>query len=57
MAICYLGDILVSKESEAEHLEFLEKVLGRVQADNVRANEARCTFCTDSGEYCIWVFG
>lgn len=49
--ICYLDDILVSGESEAEHLEILEKVLKRLQAHNIRANKAKCTFCTDSVEY------
>ena len=49
--ICYLDDILVSGESESEHLEILERVLKRLQAHNIRANKAKCTFFTDSVEY------
>ena len=42
--ICYLDDILVTGQSDAEHLQNLETVLQRLQRHGVRLKKEKCNF-------------
>lgn len=50
-AICYVDDILVSGDSEEEHLQYTEEVLNRLQAHGVRLKKSKCYFLKDSVVY------
>ena len=52
--ICYLDDILVTGQSDAEHMSNLETVLERLQEHGVRLNEEKCQLFEEAAEY---VFG
>ena len=49
--ICYIDDILVTGDTEENHLKTLETVLQRLEKYNIRANKAKCKFFMDSVEY------
>jgi len=49
--ICYLDDILVTGVTEAEHLQNLEEVLKRLQANGLRVKSQKCHFMEPSVEY------
>lgn len=49
----YMDDVLVSGESEAEHLEALDAVLTRLQQAGFRLKLAKCAFMLPSLEYTI----
>ncbi|XP_059397972.1 uncharacterized protein K02A2.6-like [Carassius carassius] len=48
---CYLDDILVTGRTEAEHLENLDVVLGRLEQFGLHAEKGKCDFFKDSLEY------
>ena len=49
--ICFIDDILVTGESQAEHLKNLEEVFKRLQQYGVRIKSSKCEFLKDSVEY------
>ena len=49
--VWYLDDILLTGESEAEHLSNLEEVLSRLEKFGLRARLSKCQFFQDSVEY------
>ena len=49
--VCYLDDILITGESEAQHLQHLEEVLRRLQENGVRLHRNKCHFFQPSVEY------
>ncbi len=49
--ICYLDDILITGNTEEEHLRHVEQVLERLQKYEIRARKAKCTFLSESVEY------
>ena len=49
--ICFLDDILITAESEQEHLNVLDEVLTRLEQCVVRVNQAKCSFAQKSVEY------
>ena len=50
-ALCYIDDILVTGASADEHLQNLEEVFRRLQAQGIRMKKSKCSFMTDSVEY------
>ncbi|XP_056089739.1 uncharacterized protein K02A2.6-like [Rhinichthys klamathensis goyatoka] len=48
---CYLDDILVTRRTEAEHLENLDAVLGRLEQFGLHAEKGKCDFFKGSLEY------
>lgn len=48
---CYLDDILVTGRTEAEHLENLDAVLGRLEQFGLHAEKGKCDFFKESLEY------
>nr|XP_055071051.1 uncharacterized protein K02A2.6-like [Misgurnus anguillicaudatus] len=48
---CYLDDILVTGRTEAEHLENLDAVLGRLEEFGLHVEKGKCDFFKDSLEY------
>ena len=49
--MCFLDDILITAESEQEHLNVLDEVLTRLEHCGVRLNLAKCSFAQKSVEY------
>ena len=49
--VCYLDDILVTGESEDQHLQHLEEVLQRLQENGIRLHQSKCRFFQPSVEY------
>jgi len=49
--VWYLDDILITGESEDEHLKNLEEVLARLEKFGLRARLSKCQFFQDSVEY------
>ena len=49
--VCYLGDILVTGESEANHLRNLEEVLWRLIEKGVHLNRDKCCIFQSFVEY------
>eukprot|EP00731_Ephydatia_muelleri_P001691 Em0001g1691a len=47
----YLDDILITGQSEADHLRTLEDVLGRLEAAGMRLKAAKCLFMQKEVEY------
>ena len=41
---CYIDDILISGETDEEHLQNLEAVLGRLQDHGVTVKQSKCKF-------------
>ncbi|UYV72834.1 K02A2.6-like [Cordylochernes scorpioides] len=50
--LVYLDDILITGESEADHLRHLEAVLNRLNNYGLKANREKCNFFQESLEYC-----
>ncbi|UYV85054.1 hypothetical protein LAZ67_X004411 [Cordylochernes scorpioides] len=50
--LVYLDDILITGESEADHLRNLEAVLNRLNEYGLKANREKCNFFQESLEYC-----
>ncbi|UYV76620.1 K02A2.6-like [Cordylochernes scorpioides] len=50
--LVYLDDILITGESEADHLGNLEAVLNRLNEYGLKANRDKCKFFQESLEYC-----
>ena len=50
-AICYIDDILVTGQTEAEHIQNLSEVLKRLQQYGVRMKRNKCHFMQESVEY------
>ena len=48
---CYIDDILITADCEAEHLERLEAVLDRLSTHGIRAQLAKCSFLSPEVEY------
>ena len=48
--MCFLDDILITDESEQEHLNVLDEVLTRLEQCGVRVNLAKCSFAQKSVE-------
>ena len=40
--VWYLDDILITEESEEQHLDNIEQVLGRLETYGLRARESKC---------------
>lgn len=49
--ICYLDDILITGDTEEEHLQNVEKVLLRLQKYGIRAKRTKCSFMRKSVVY------
>ncbi|UYV73598.1 K02A2.6-like [Cordylochernes scorpioides] len=50
--LVYLDDIIITGESEADHLRNLEAVLNRLNEYGLKANRENCNFFQESLEYC-----
>ena len=50
-AMCYINDILVTGVSDVEHLQRLEEVLCRLQANGIRMKCKKCLFLQNAVEY------
>ena len=50
-AICYIDDILVTGQTEAEHIQNLSEVLERLQQYGVRMKRNKYHFMQESVEY------
>ena len=48
---CYIDDILITANSEAEHLQRLETVLQRLESQGIRAKHAKCSFLMSEVDY------
>ncbi len=48
---CYLDDIPVIGRTEAEHLENLDAILGRLEEFGLHVEKGKCDFFKDSLEY------
>ena len=48
---CYIDDILITANSEAEHLQRLETVLQRLESHGIRAKHAKCSFLMSEVDY------
>ena len=48
---CYIDDILITANSEAEHLQRLETVLQRLESHGIRAKQAKCSFMMSDVDY------
>ena len=46
--LCFLDDILVSGKTEKEHLEYLQKVLQRLQEHGLCVKKSKCSFMKTS---------
>ena len=56
--ICvHIDNILVSGNSEADHMQKLEQVLSRLQSDGTTLKRSKCTFATTSVEYLGHIIG
>lgn len=51
----FLDDILITGETDHEHLDRLTVVLSRLQEHNVQMNLNKCKFFTDEVKYCGYV--
>ena len=49
--ICYIDDILVTGETDKEHLDRLEQVLRRLKEYGLRVKQKKCEFLKESVEY------
>ena len=49
---CILDDVIVTGESNAEHLAYLEEVLQRLQHHGLRANKSTCEFFKEKITFC-----
>ena len=49
--LCYIDDLLITGETEEEHLRYLEEVLKRLQDDGIVLKKSKCFFLQDSVEY------
>ena len=49
--VCYIDDILVTGDTEEEHLRNLEEVLRRLQHYGIRVKRRKCSFLQESVEY------
>ena len=49
--ICYIDDILVTGETDEQHLERLEQVLKRLKENGLRVKQKKCEFLKESVEY------
>ena len=49
---CILDDIIITGESDEEHLKTLETVLQRLQDYNLRVNRDKCSFFQEEMTYC-----
>ena len=50
--VCILDDIIITRKDDKEHLENLEEVLKRLQANGLRANREKCEFFQMKITYC-----
>ena len=48
---CYIDDILIAANSEAEHLHRLETVLQRLESHGIRAKHRKCSFLMSEVDY------
>ena len=48
---CYLDDILVTRESDQDHLQNLQAVLQRLHQSGLRLKKSKCRFMEDSVQY------
>ena len=48
---CYIDDILITANSEAEHLHRLETVLQRLESHGIRAKHGKCSFLMSEVDY------
>ena len=49
--VVYLDDILITGQSEADHLRTLQDILGRLEAARMRLKAAKCLFMQKEVEY------
>ena len=49
--ICYIDDILITGQTESEHLKALDEVLSRLGQSGLRVKKEKCAFLQDSVEY------
>ena len=49
--MCYIDDILITGDTEQEHLQNLEQVLQRLRQYGIQAKRAKCAFMEESVEY------
>ena len=49
--LCYIDDLLITGETEEEHLRNLEEVLKRLQDHGIVLKKSKCFFLQDSVEY------
>ena len=49
--ICYIDDILISGESDEQHLDRVEEVLKRLAEHGLRVKQKKCEFLKPSVEY------
>ncbi len=54
--VVYLDDILISNQTQAEHLISLEEVLKRLKEANLRAKRSKCRFLAPSVSYLGYMF-
>eukprot|EP00731_Ephydatia_muelleri_P026680 Em0018g780a len=51
--VCYIDDILITGDSEDEHLKNLELVLGRLKTHGIMVRKSKCVFMANSVEF-LW---
>ena len=49
--VCYFDDILITGDSEDEHLKNLERVLGRLKTHGITVRKSKCVFMANSVEF------
>ncbi len=49
--VVYIDDILVTGETEEEHLQNIDKVLTRLGEENLALKKGKCQFLLDKVEY------
>ena len=49
--MCHVDAILISRETEAKHLQTLDEVLGNLNEAGLRLKREKCTFMLNSVEY------
>ena len=49
--LCYIDDLLITGETEEEHLRNLKEVLKRLQDHGIVLKKSKCFFLQDSVEY------